>query len=159
MWLQVFDDHFYPESQLIWSSIYVRSRGNVNSIYHYTSFSLILFDFVRKISSSPQLRSIITFFHEIMQSVGESSLSFTIQIDIKQVCTLVSILFGILISMLLSFVFRQAEEGVYTYTQETVNYSTWTAWGQRPKCVQYSSDKCWWCSSDHTQWTWSPKVD
>lgn len=74
-----------------------------------------LFQLLIKLSCPPQLRSIITF-PENIQGVGESSLSFTIQSDVQQVCVLAPILFGILFSMLLSFAFRQVE-GVYLYTR------------------------------------------
>lgn len=123
------------DPQLTLSSLYASRMKNVaNNKYQSTLLSSIsqkcsillagkvLIQLTMKNSCHPPwLLSIIHSFHENKQGGvsydGETSMPFTIQSGAKHVCVLAPTFFGVIFSMLLSFVFRHSEECVYLHTR------------------------------------------
>ena len=73
----------------------------------------------------PKLLRMITSFHEDMQGTLQYDVStshpFPIKSGVKQDCVLVPTLFGIFLSLLLSYAFGQSEDGVYLHTRSNGN--------------------------------------
>lgn len=84
-----------------------------------------LFTLLQRIGCPPKLLRMIVSFHEDMQGTvnydGSSSDPFPIRSGVKQGCVLAPTLFGIFFSLLLSYAFKESEDGVYLHTRSDGN--------------------------------------
>merc|ERR1712101_96495 len=80
-----------------------------------------LFSLLRKIGCPPRLLAVIISYHDNMHSTvcfnGATSEAFPILSGVKQGCVLAPTLFGIFFSIMLSYVFKSSEDGVYIDTR------------------------------------------
>lgn len=80
-----------------------------------------LFTLLERIGCPPKLLSMVTSFHEDMQGTvnfdGSPSAPFPIRSGVKQGCVLAPTLFGIFFSLVLSYAFRECDDGVYLHTR------------------------------------------
>ena len=80
-----------------------------------------LYKLLQKIGCPPKLLQLIVAFHEdtkgAVQYDGLLSDHFPIRNGVKQGCVLAPTLFGTFFSLLLSFAFRQSEDGIYLHTR------------------------------------------
>ena len=78
-----------------------------------------LFKLLEKIGCQPKLLSIIASFHVNMHDFdGEISEHFKIDSGVKQGCVLAPTLFGIFFSLMLTYVFGTASDGIYLHTRD-----------------------------------------
>ena len=98
---------------------------------------LALFKLLQRIGCPPKLLKFITSLHEEMQGTvqfeGSSSEPFSIKSGVKQGCVLASTLFGILLSLLLGFAFKENEEGVYIHTRSHGSLFNFSRHGAKTK--------------------------
>ncbi|GAB1599902.1 uncharacterized protein LOC115210514, partial [Argonauta hians] len=84
-----------------------------------------LFSLLRRIGCPPKLLALIRSFHDGMlgtvQFDGSSSEPFPVKSGVKQGCVLAPTLFGIFFSLMLRYVFRQSDDGVYLHTRSDRN--------------------------------------
>ena len=80
-----------------------------------------LFKVLRKVGCPPRLLAVVESFHKDMQSTvcynGAMSDPFPVVSGVKQGCVLAPTLFGIFFSKLLSYAFRDNDDGVYLHTR------------------------------------------
>ena len=80
-----------------------------------------LFALLQRIGCPPKLLSMIVSFHQDMRGTvqfdGSCSESFPIKNGVKQGCVLAPTLFGIFFSLLLSYAFRESDDGVFIHTR------------------------------------------
>lgn len=141
--LQALAERVYPESQcgfraersttdMIFSlrQLQEKSREQKQPLYIAfidltKAFDLVsrkgLFTLLERIGCPPKLLSMVTSFHEDMQGTvnvdGSSSAPFPIRSSVKQGCVLAPTLFGIFFSLVLSYAFRESDDGVYLHTR------------------------------------------
>ena len=141
--LQILADRIYPESQCGFRS----GRSTVDMIFSVRqlqekcreqqqplylafidltkAFDLVsrtgLFKLLEKIGCPPKLLSIIASFHVNMHGFvsfdGEISEPFKIESGVKQGCILAPTLFGIFFSLMLTYAFGTASDGIYLHTR------------------------------------------
>ena len=141
--LQILANRIYPESQcgfrserstidMIFSVRQLQEKCREQHMPLYIAFidltkafDLVsrsgLFELLRKIGCPPRLLNIIVSFHEDMKGMvnydGENSEPFTVKSGVKQGCVLAPTLFGIFVSMLLSYAFKNSVEGIHLHTR------------------------------------------
>ncbi|XP_068756587.1 uncharacterized protein [Montipora capricornis] len=80
-----------------------------------------LFALLQRIGCPPKLLSMIVSFHQDMRGTvqfdGSCSEPFPIKNGVKQGCVLAPTLFGIFFSLLLSYAFRDSEDGIFIHTR------------------------------------------
>ncbi|XP_063585836.1 uncharacterized protein LOC134763209 [Penaeus indicus] len=80
-----------------------------------------LFALLQRIGCPPRLLSLVVSFHQDMSGTvqfdGSCSEPFAIKNGVKQGCVLAPTLFGIFFSLLLSYAFRDSDDGVFIHTR------------------------------------------
>lgn len=80
-----------------------------------------LFALLQRIGCPPKLLSMIESFHKDMSGTvqfdGSCSEPFPIKNGVKQGCVLAPTLFGIFFSLLLSYAFRESDDGIYIHSR------------------------------------------
>ena len=80
-----------------------------------------LFALLQRIGCPPKLLSMIVSFHQDMSGTvqfdGSCSEPFPVKNGVKQGCVLAPTLFGIFFSLLLSYAFRESDDGVFIHTR------------------------------------------
>ena len=84
-----------------------------------------LFTLLQRVGCPPKLLSIISSFHNDMMGTvfydGSNSDPFPIKSGVKQGCVLAPTLFGIFFSLLLSYAFKDSEDGVFIHSRSDGN--------------------------------------
>ena len=84
-----------------------------------------LFTLLQRVGCPPKLLSIISSFHNNMMGTvfydGSNSDPFPIKSGVKQGCVLAPTLFGIFFSLLLSYAFKDNEDGVFLHSRSDGN--------------------------------------
>jgi len=94
-------------------------------IYLTKAFDLVsrtgLFTLLHRIGCPPKLLKMISSFHDNMMGTvqyhGSSSEPFPIKSGVKQGCVLAPTLYGIFFSLLLSYAFRDSQDGIFLHTR------------------------------------------